>query len=83
MGCFLQLLFYNLYSFFRRLVLKGIKVDYPNKFMQMIDPFQLWTRTLIENTRSTIKTNQKSEVLGNLTVKDYLPILDWNADAIV
>lgn len=86
MGCFLQFFICNLSSLFWRLVLKGIKVDYPNKFMQMIDPFQLQMRTLysfVGNIRSIIEINQKSDVLGHITVKDYSAILAWNAEAIV
>lgn len=30
---------------------------------------------------NTTKTNQKSEVFGNISAKYYSPILNWNADA--
>lgn len=83
---FFNCFFCNLSSFFWKLVLKGLKTDYSNKFMQMTNPFKLQMRTIyfpIVNTRNIIKINQKSEVLGNITAKDYSPILDWNPDAIV
>lgn len=58
--------------------MKVIKAEYSNKFMQLIEPFQLQMRTLyflIRNTRSIININQKLEVSGN--------IFNCNADAIV
>lgn len=60
-NCFLC----NLSSFFWKLVLKALKTDYSNKFMQMTNPFQLQMRTIyfpIVNPRNIIKINQKSEV---------------------
>lgn len=84
-GLFSSMLICNLSSLFQRLVLKGIKVGYPNMFMQMVDPFQLQMRVLysfVGNIRSVIEINQKSEFLGNITVKGCSPIMTWKAGAI-
>lgn len=53
--------------------------------MQITNSFQLQMKTIyfpIVNARNTIKMNQKSDVLGNITAQDYSPIFEWNLDAI-